>query len=425
MVRSGLTKGTSFRDSICQFQPNLYGTSMKIAMRLLGAGIALGFLTGCGPAASDAGDETSTQAEAAAGPKGSDWLLFRGDSNMLGVTEESLKMPLELVWTVETDGPVSATAVIADGRVYVGSLGGLFYCINLADGEVLWTFETELGMEGPACVVGDLVCFGDSEGYVFALNRKTGEQVWKYETEDAIVGGLNYFKSKTGKTLIIVGSDDFYLHAVDSETGEGVWKVETENYIKGAPSVVQEQGVCVFGGCDEVLRLVDADTGDLVKTVEIGAYMANSSAVRDGIAYIAHYGGNVLAVDLDSGDTIWTYDGDGAEFVASPAVTKDAVYVGAGDKLFRAIDRETGELLWDFPSRRSFDSSPVASPELVIVGSDDGRLYVLDKESGEEVWSYDTGKSINASPAVSNGYVVISTHNREGAIFCFKSAGNE
>jgi len=398
---------------------------MTSAVKSLTLALSLIFMVGCNSEPPESGGQTAPEEPSEPETIVSDWTLLRGDSNMLGITPESFKLPLELAWSVPTDGPVSATAVIAEGKAYVGSLGGPFYCLELETGDILWQLDTELGVEGSACIVGDLVCFGDSEGFVRALNRETGDEVWKYETMDAIVGGLNYYNTAEGKTLVIVGSDDFFLHAIDSETGEGVWKVETENYIKGAPSVVKEQGVCVFGGCDEVMRLVDAATGDLVKTVDIGAYMANSCAVRDGIAYVAHYGGEVLAIDLDTGDTIWTYTAQDAEFEASPAVAEEAVFVGGGDNTMRAIDRATGEQIWEFSSRRSFDSSPVITPELVLVGSDDGRMYALDRKTGEEVWSYDTGQSINASAAVSHGYVVISTNNREGQIFAFKSAGAE
>lgn len=63
----------------------------------------------------------------------------------------------------------------------------------------------------------------------------------------------------------------------------------------------------------------------------MGAYIANSSAARDGVVYVGHYGGEVLALDLDSGDRIWTHTG-GGEYQSSPAVSKDMVYIGGRDK---------------------------------------------------------------------------------------------
>ncbi len=349
----------------------------------------------------------------------STWPLFRGDPNMLGISSETLMLPLKLAWDFTCDAPVPATAVIADDRVFVGSFDKFFYCLDLKTGEVIWKFETKLGVEGPACITGDLVCFGDSDGFVFGLKRDTGEEVWLYQTEDAIVGGLNFYVTKEGKTLILVGSDDFYLHGIDAKTGEQAWTVETGNYIRGAPSVDAETGVVIMGGCDEILRLIDANVGTAVKEIEIGAYMANSCSVRDQIAYVAHYAGEILAIDLKSGQRAWAHDTGGTEFIGSPAVTEEHVIIGGRDKKLRCLDRATGELVWDFTARRAIDSSPVVTPEAIFIGSDDGRLYALDPADGSQLWTYDIGARMNSSPAIASGYLVIC--GQDGGIYAFKS----
>jgi len=364
------------------------------------------------------GENASPEETGSAAEVRRDGPLVRGDSNMTGVTPETLGPPLDLAWEHEVEGPVPATAVVADGRVFVGTLAGPVLALDLASGEVLWSFDKELGVEGAACLAEDLVCFGDADGKVHGLDRETGESRWVYETEDSIAGGLNSYRSESGQTFLLVGSDDFFLHAIDAADGSRVWAVETQNYIRGAPSVDQESGVVIFGGCDEVLRLIDAETGDLVRQVDVGAYMANSCAVRDRIAYLAHYAGEVLAVDLENGDSIWTHDADGTEFVASPAVTADRVYVAGRDQKLRCLDRSTGDLLWEFTARKGIDSSPVVTENAVFFGSDDGRVYAVNPVDGSELWAYEIGARINASPAVAQGRLVIGS--QRGGIFGFE-----
>jgi outer membrane protein assembly factor BamB len=357
---------------------------------------------------------------AAQGEKEPGWPLFRGDGNSTGVSTDPLAPPLELAWVVETGGPVPATAVIGGGRVFVGSLGGEFLCLELATGKTIWSFATKLGVEGAACLAGNLVCFGETEGFVRALRPEDGTEVWKYETADAIVGGLNRYRTKGGRELVLAGSDDFFLHAVDAATGEKAWTVETGNYVKGAPSVDQAAGLVIFGGCDERLRLIDAETGELAREIEVGAYMGNSCAVRDRIAYVAHYAGQVLAFDLAKGAAAWSHDAAGTEFVSSPAVDAELVVVGGRDKKLRALARGSGEVAWEFVARRGIDSSPVLTPEFVFVGADDGRVYVVDRKTGEEKWSYEIGSRINSSPAVAEGYLVIGA--QDGSIYAFRAA---
>ena len=54
----------------------------------------------------------------------------------------------------------------------------------------------------------------------------------------------------------------------------------------------------MFGGCDAILYMVDAITGEPQGEIEIGSYVANSVAVKDGVAYLAHYGNQAEAYSL-------------------------------------------------------------------------------------------------------------------------------
>lgn len=350
---------------------------------------------------------------------------------MTGVSGEKLSLPLVPTWEFAAGGSVPATAVIVDGKAYVGSLNGFFYALDLEKGKEIWKVPAKLGVEGPACVTGDLVCFGDADGKVHAVDRVTGQPRWMYGTEAAVAGGLNTYRSRSGKTLLLLGSDDFFLHAVDATTGTRAWAVETGNYIKGTPSVDQQGGFVIFGGCDELVRLVDAETGNLVRQIPVGAYLANSCAVRDNVAYIAHYAGAVMALDLKTGTTLWTHDTAGkdaegkempaTEFVASPAVTAERVYVTGRDKKLRCLERATGKLLWEFSARKGIESSPVVTETSVFFGADDGRLYAVHPVEGKELWSFDLGSRINSSPALGGGYLVIGS--QEGTVFAFRSGG--
>jgi outer membrane protein assembly factor BamB len=50
-------------------------------------------------------------------------------------------------WRTMTDGAVTSTPAVADGRVYATSRDGQLYCLDAADGRVLWRlqFGADLG----------------------------------------------------------------------------------------------------------------------------------------------------------------------------------------------------------------------------------------------------------------------------------------
>mgnify|MGYP003642130695 CR=1 FL=1 len=356
----------------------------------------------------------------------SDWPLFRGDPQMQGVSPESISPPLELVWSHEPvveEGkrrpPIEASPVIADGIVFVGTQGGQFLALSLETGDLNWSIGTEGPVTAPAAVDAGTVYFGDTYGFVYALDALTGEENWRYETDGKIEGGVNIFTGKDGKTKVFVGSHDYYLYCLDAETGEVVWKEETGNYIVSTPSIIDQgdsQAVC-FGGCDGLLYVIPTSGRGEKKEIEIGSYIANSSAVRDGIAYMAHNGGEVLALDIESGETVWR-QATGVEYTASPAVDETHVYVAGPDKRLVAYDRILGEADWAFTAPRALDSSPVIAGDTIWQGGTDGRIYAIDRRDGKELWSFELGAQIKASPAVSRGALVVC--GQDGVVYAFR-----
>ncbi|MDF1656001.1 MAG: PQQ-binding-like beta-propeller repeat protein [Verrucomicrobiales bacterium] len=358
-----------------------------------------------------------------------DWPLFRGNSEMQGVARESIIPPLSLAWSYEPpveEGkrrpPFEATPVISSGVVFVGSQSGEFLAIELESGELKWTFNAEGPISAPGAAYEDLIFFGDTYGFVYALDADTGEELWRFETEGKIEGGINVLPEIQGKTGVFVGSHDYFLYCLDAASGEVIWKHETGNYVVATPSVihVEDERSVSFGGCDGLLYLIAADGAGESREIEIGSYIANTSAVSDGIAYVAHNGGEVIAIDIVSGEEAWRLD-TGVEYTASPAVSETHLYVAGPDKRLVAIDRVTGRETWSFLATRGLDSSPVISGDLIWQGGMDGRLYAVDKDDGAEVWQFDLGAQIKASPAVSRGMLVLC--GADGVVYAFRTSG--
>ncbi|MFP8890352.1 right-handed parallel beta-helix repeat-containing protein [Natrialbaceae archaeon A-CW2] len=148
-------------------------------------------------------------------------------------------------------------------------------------------------------------------------------------------------------------------------------------------------------------------------------YVQSSPAVVDGVVYVGSWPPMVHAVDVATGETIWTVDTDGA-VVTAPAVADGVVYVTSSTVTQEtsygtvyAIDADGGSVLWS-----ETIGEPLTSPRIVAgtlyVGSDDGSLYALDPTDGSELWSFETGRQLETTPAVSNGVVYVATSPRSG-----------
>lgn len=113
--------------------------------------------------------------------------------------------------------------------------------------------------------------------------------------------------------------------------------------------------------------------------------------IADGTVY-APVGADVLAIDADSGEVMWSVDpeNDATIYWAPPTVRDGVVYLGDGDERLRAFDAEDGALLWE----RRFDGdrfegiygAPTVGVRGLSVGTAGGRVYTLDPATGETVW---------------------------------------
>ncbi|MGQ9609463.1 MAG: outer membrane protein assembly factor BamB family protein [bacterium] len=345
----------------------------------------------------------------------SGWLVYRGNSSLLGVARGKLPDKLELIWRFKTQGPVKSSPAIYKGRAYIGSNDGNVYAIDISNGQKVWTYKTGGYFESSPCIVNGYVYIGSSDSFLYAIDAENGSLKWKYGTDAKILGSPNYLLSpKKDKTWIVFGSYDNTLHCVDAETGKAIWKHETSNYINGAPAISDDK--IAFGGCDAFIHVLTIDGKPALK-IDTGSYIAGSPALLDKYLYIGNYEGKFISADINTGKILWTYENDGTPFFSSPAVNKAQIIVGSRDKNLYCFRRDNGKLIWKFPARDKIDSSPVIVDNKVIVGSDDGRLYMISLSNGKELWHYEIGEPIISSPAVASGMVIIGSD--DGYVYAF------
>lgn len=352
-------------------------------------------------------------------PSASRWSHYRGSAQQLGVASGKLAEKLQPLWKFKTGGAVMSSPVVARGRVFIGSLDGRVYALNLSNGKKVWSFKTGDAIEAPPSVVGNAVVIGSADGSLYSLDAATGKLRWKYRTEDKILGAANWATAPNGQgTWIVVGSYDNRVHCVHADTGKRIWTYETGNYVNGTPAI--SDGKVIFGGCDGIIHVIKLADGEKVNTVEVKDFIAASVALDGRFAFIGHYGNEFLCADIVTGKIVWTYRDRAFPFFSSPAVTADRVVVGSRDKRVHCLRRQDGKPLWTFRTRGKVDSSPVVCDNKVVVGSEDGRVYLLRLNDGKELWSYPIGAPVMSSPAVVEGKVIIGAD--DGYVYAFGAA---
>ena len=111
--------------------------------------------------------------------KNKDWPQHRGGQDLRGLASGKLGDKLKLLWTFETGEFVKSSAVVSDGRVFIGSDTGKLHAIDLKTGKEAWHYKTELAIEAAPLVVGEAVYVGSTDGFLYALRAKDGKLLWK------------------------------------------------------------------------------------------------------------------------------------------------------------------------------------------------------------------------------------------------------
>lgn len=411
------------------------------------------------------GSEADSRAEGWA-VYGHDLSNTRRNSDERSITRETVTGLTER-WSKSGLVGVSGTPTVLDGTAYFGDWTGMVRAVDAATGEERWAAEVGGWVVGAPAVHGDAV-YASSGHTLFRLDRGTGREVWRVDVNDhplaqinaspVVVDGVVLQGAASVEVAIPMPEYTFRgtIGAYDAETGEERWRFYTTDADDGSgpgvgiwstPAVDRERGVLYVGSgntyaeptaplADSILA-IDYETGELVWSRQFTApdvFSAGNPTGRDA--------------DVGASPNLWTSDG------------RDLV--GAGDKagVYHAVDRETGELVWEtrltagsffggeigsaaFVDERIVAVSNVgdattnaptnvarvfalepasgrlqwtsedyegmifgpvgAVPGLAFVGTSSGTMAALDTRTGEQLWSFQAPDKVGGGPSIVDG----------------------
>jgi len=164
----------------------------------------------------------------------------------------------------------------------------------------------------------------------------------------------------------------------------------------------------------------DRDIGNPVSTE---SPIINTPVISNGIVYATDSGGNVTALNSETGKEVWTTR------IAPRSLEDDATGSGltlAGGKLFAtigygevvALDPASGEQIWRVKVGTPLRSSPSSDGQRVFVVTIDNQLLALSAQDGTRLWKHSgiaeaTGLLGAPSPAIGPGYVLVAYSSGE------------
>jgi len=141
--------------------------------------------------------------------------------------------------------------------------------------------------------------------------------------------------------------------------------------------------------------------------------------IAAGTVYVGDLDGTFHALDLETGETRWSFTAEAAGFPSAAAVSLDErvplVVVGDDTGVVRAFDRAKGTVEWEYETDGEISGGPTivaaerdGDEPRVFVGSQDASLACLHLADGALRWKHSIADQIRCSPTVAEGRVFIA-----------------
>lgn len=225
------------------------------------------------------------------------------------------------------------------------------------------------------------------------------DTAWSADTgAGSAAEGLALVPALSGEA-VYTADDQGRLAARDRRRGKRLWQHHTGQPFSAGPAVAYNQ---VFVGTREgELLAYSAQDGELLWRVQLGGEVLAVPAVSGDAVAVKTSDGHVTLVDRVGGVVRWVYDGGAAPLAlrasSSPLLLDDAVLVGMPTGELVALERATGQLIWERriaePSGKSeldrlvdIAGDFVVRDDRIFVATYQGRLVALNLHNGQFAW---------------------------------------
>lgn len=316
--------------------------------------------------------------------------------------------------------------VYAYDKLFVASRDGVVKAMDPETGKTIW--QTEIKGEVTARLSGGIAAayqklyIGSENGEVIALDVETGDELWRAEVNGEVLA-----KPVADASLIMVHTSQGVLAALEQTSGEERWAISTDVpnlTLRGDSAPATVSGGVFWGTANGRLAAAIVERGQLIWQQPVGTPKGAteidrlvdvdaSPIILGGTLYTVGFNGQLISIDLRSGNPIWKRNYSSATDMATD--NRSLFLISETDHVI-AVDARSGTELWEnnLLENRQL-TAPVIVDGYVVVGDSLGYLHWIDRATGEFVAQQlmnDSGMSVGPT-LVPGGYVIVT---RDGEI---------
>lgn len=330
---------------------------------------------------------------------------------------------------------LTASPIVVAGRIYVLDAESTLRAFDAKSGDRIWSQDLVPEDDDPAAGRGGGVAFDNGRlfiatgfGVVYAVNPADGSVIWKQNVGDPFRSSPTAIDGR-----VFAVTADNQTVALSQDKGNVLWRqqgiAETAGILAATSPAVEASTVIAPYSSGEVyaLRVENGNatwndsltrTGNMSSLTELND-IAGRPVIDDGKVYAISHSGRMVAIDLRTGERIWTRDIGG---VQTPWVAGDYIFLVTLDSELVALQRSDGRVRWivqlqkfkdpeDTSSRRLQWSGPVLADGQLVLVSSGGQMIAASAEDGKITSQTDLPEGSLIPPIVANGFIYVLTND--------------
>ncbi len=267
------------------------------------------------------------------------------------------------IWRIKTGFNISAGVGAGENVVLLGGNKGELVALD-TDGKVRWQMQMSSEVLGVPRVAEGVVVVRTGDGHISALNVAEGKSLWSYERATPSLVVRNHAAVEIHLGTVYAGLAAGRLVALNLATGVVKWEtvisqprgnteLERISDITSTPVIDADQ-VCAIAFQGR-LACFNLAQGNLLWSRELSS--DQGMVLWQKYLYVTGIDGSILALDKNSGSSIWKNEQMKLRRVTAPGVFGDYLAVGDYEGYLHILRREDGRLV----ARSKTDASPVQS----------------------------------------------------------------
>lgn len=366
---------------------------------------------------------------------------------------ETVTLEAKPIWTESIgsglgDGFSRLTPAIVDNKLYAADYEGEVQARDASNGASIWDIELKSDANplppsswyefwkwfrsqphartaGAVGVGGGLVLVGTLDAEVIALDAETGAEKWRNLVSSEVIAPPVYAEGK-----VLVRTNDGKLFALDAETGKRSWIYDRSVPVlslRGTSAPTSAHGAAIASFDSGKVAAILLQDGRPIWEKTVAAARGRNEfdrvndvdadpLVADDVVYAVGYHGQVVALDLRSGETLWQRELSAYEPIGIDA---DNLYVVDDESVVRAIDRRSGATIWSQSELKHRDLTGAAAyGDFIAAGDAEGYVHFLSRTDGHYLGRYEVDSDgIVSQPVVAGDKLYVYARNGELAAF--------